>query len=295
MKNLQTLLQINDYPLRNKERLLWAAKILVTVLCIGFIIHKLTGYSYPPGSLLISMNNYQWVTLSALLMPLNWYLEVQKWRMSIEEEQLSFKEGVQAVLSGLALNWILPFTLGDVTGRLANAQNRKKVGMALIITRTISMIITLAFGGCGVVYYLGYSSKYYLLIVALSITSLFILSRVYRFAELKSYGRVICLSVIRYLVFSIQFIILIWALVPGLAWETIVLGVGWVFLFRSVVPSLFGNFGIREASALMFFEKYLEVPAVILIPSLLIWIINTVIPSVIGAFLLFKLRLNIAK
>ena len=91
-------------------------------------------------------------------------------------------------------------------------------------------------------------------------------------------------SIFRYLIFTVQFVLLFYAFIPEVNLVVIIAGVGWTFFFRSVIPSLLGNMGVREVGALVFFERYVSEPSLILIPSLLIWLINAVSPSVFGLY-----------
>ncbi len=274
--------------------MLWVIRIVVTTLCLWFIIHKLKNTAFPPGTLVFRAEQFRWIWVVIGLMPLNWLLEVHKWRLSVPYEHLTFGQSIRSVLSGLALNWIVPFTLGDVGARLANVKRMKQSGAALLAVRTVSMLVTVVYGGCALIFYFKYPTWAYWLVLLVGIPALAMGFRIYGFKE-RIYYQVVGLSIVRYLVFTSQFVLLIWVFNPGLSWSVILLGVGWIFFFRSIVPSLFGNFGVREASALVFFEPYLTSPVHILTPTLIIWLINTVIPSVIGAFFIFKLKLKIAQ
>jgi hypothetical protein len=107
-------------------------------------------------------------------------------------------------------------------------------------------------------------------------------------------GGLLVLSMLRYAVFTFQFYVLLSAFNPALSFSLLVAGVGWIFLFRSVVPSLFGNLGVREAGALLFFEAHVPDMMLVLVPSLLIWLINTVAPSVLGLYFLLKYKTKLA-
>ncbi len=295
MKHLQTFLQISDYPFRNKERWLWVVKILVTTFCLWFIIDRISNTTFPPGALILSSNHLPYLLIATALMPVNWFMEIHKWRLSISEEKLTFLEGATAVLGGLALNWLLPFTLGDVGGRLANVKNKKRSAAILMILRTISLIVTAVYGSYAVLFYLDLSYYYFFLVAVIVIILALLLARIYGLKDSRTFMSIILISLGRYILFTSQFMLIIWALIPELPIHLIFAGVGWIFLFRSVIPSLFGNFGVREASALVFFEQYLDPSTLILLPCLLIWVINTVLPSLVGAALIFNIKVNIAQ
>lgn len=236
-----------------------------------------------------------WFTLVLLLMPFNWFLEIQKWRLSIPDEKLTIKQSAAAVLGGLALNWVVPFTLGDVSGRMAMVKNYKQSAIALLIIRAISLGLTLGYGGCAVLYYFDYSIAFIWLFLPTLGSYFFVLFRIYGKGSGILFVKLLALSIGRYMVFTLQFAIIIWVLIPELSLELIVVGIGWIFLFRSIIPSLFGNFGVREASALVFFAPYMDDPVAMILPCLMIWLINTIIPSIIGSGLLFNFKVKIAQ
>jgi len=154
------------------------------------------------------------------------------------------------------------------------------------------IVITLAFGLVSTMFFLRdligiqmTPSNAYLSLVFLLLLSGFLTNRWFK-VSLSYFG----LSVLRYAIFTVQFTVLIHVFLPEIALDVAMLGVGWTFLFRTVIPSLFGNFGVREASAMMFFEPLVNDMTLILFPCLLIWFINTVVPSIFGAFALLSLN-----
>ncbi|MEP5612372.1 MAG: hypothetical protein ABJP45_08985, partial [Cyclobacteriaceae bacterium] len=106
----------------------------------------------------------------------------------------------------------------------------------------------------------------------------------------KTIWKIILLSVGRYGIFFLQFVILISIFNPELAVFTIFSGIAWIFLVRSVLPSLFGGVGLREASALFFFQNIVTDSLSVVFPVFVLWILNTAIPSLIGSVLLWKFK-----
>jgi len=100
----------------------------------------------------------------------------------------------------------------------------------------------------------------------------------------KQVTQLLWLSFLRYLVFSFQFVILLKMFLPKLKLMDIFSGTTWIFLIKSIVPSF--NFlldlGIRELSALQFFESYGVREVNILAGTLSIWILNILFPSILG-------------
>lgn len=294
MKVLSTLLQINHYPDNYKRFAEWALKILVSGLCFGFILQKIS-----PDQLLGAMdvsdvNIVPMLAVLLVLMTANWSLEAWRWRLSLRQEGLSFTDSLRIVLAGLALNWVIPFTLGDASARLNGVSLYRRGFRALIFNRAILLLITGSFGAMSVLYYL---ERLNLSTISLIITAA-VISLVLLFFTYSGSARLltICaLSLLRYAIFTFQFYLLLAFFLPSLAPLTIIMGIGWIFLFRSFIPALFGNFGVREASALVFFQSYLQDPGMVVVPCLLIWLINTVIPSFAGVAGLLNLKVNIAQ
>lgn len=260
---------------------------MVSVGCLVLISDKLAGTDihFPaiePGFVLM-------MTLALILMPVNWILESEKWRMLVPQERLTPADSFKVVLRGLALNWIVPFTAGDAIARADGSSDLRKSAASILINRVSMLTVTLLFGGLSVAYYLHFELEYLVMGVAFFVTSLLILTYAYS----GNVFSVSLLTLLRYFVFTLQFYLLISYFNPTLTGEIILLGIGWIFLFRTVIPALFGSLGVREASALVFFEGLTD-PSLILLPCLLIWIINQVIPSILGTLFILAYRPRLA-
>jgi len=236
------------------------------------------------------------ILLVIILMPINWGLEVWRWKRSLDSiEKSSWKEASRQVFSGLTLNWILPFTSGDLIARLTPNTDRKRVGILILFNRGIMLMITCLFGAYGIYIFSGSLFDSTVLQMVLLLIFLVVSGVVfYRLVGERKIPKwlmpITIISGVRYLIFTIQFVLLFYAFNPELSFVVILGGVGWTFFFRSVIPSLFGNLGVREVGALVFFESYVSEPALILIPSLLIWLINTVAPSVLGLYYILRFQ-----
>lgn len=244
-------------------------------------------------------NDQVWLILLVVaLMPINWGLEVWRWKVSLDSiEKASWKEASRQVFSGLALNWILPFTSGDLIARLTPNADRKRVTLLIIYNRLVMLSLTIIFGIYGIYRFsqtLLHSYDWGLFIGSIAAFFTIIVVGIWlKPISTRSWDwlfPVAITSIFRYFIFTIQFTVLFYAFIPHVSLYVILAGVGWTFFFRSLIPSLFGNLGVREVGALVFFESYVSEPALILIPSLLIWLINTVAPSVLGLYYILKFR-----
>jgi len=111
--------------------------------------------------------------------------------------------------------------------------------------------------------------------------------------------RIMLLSALRYLVFSSQFYILMRGASMNISYQTGLMLVATMFLFNTIRPSIaLIEIGLRSASALIVFEFYyitlmgseaypqIEIVAV----TSFIWLINIVLPAIIGLLFIKDLR-----
>ncbi len=235
-------------------------------------------------------------------MPVNWGLEIFRWQLSLRQEGLhSWSMATQQVLAGCTLNWLLPFTTGEWVMRLNEATQPLRRSWLILFNRALMLAFTCLLGGYGLYTY-GLQNRYLWLTVATPVMILGFLvwlSRSWRGLSLTGISasfvaQIILLSVLRYAVFTLQFYLLLDYFLSALPMTILLAGVGWIFLFRSLIPSLFGNLGIREASALVFFNSYPVATSDVLTAALLIWSINSVLPALVGLYFIARIRLNIA-
>lgn len=285
-------MQIKNNYLNRRSSVWIYTKVAVALLALFFVYRRfesekidLDTIEWPDGSLGI-------IGLVITLMTINWTLEALRWKYSVGVfETVSFKESLRAVLGGLAMNWVLPFTSGDAIYRLAGLQDKFKATSAMLVNRAIMMAITTIYGLISIRHYsttiLSYDVSI-LILLLLAIPIAWIGQRYSHkfmnyFKEIEWFEIiVICsISILRYAVFVFQFFLLLNLFLPELSHQVLLLGIGWIFFFKSALPSILGGVGVREASGLIFFAG-LGDPGTILIPIFLIWIINSVIPSIGG-------------
>ena len=301
-------MQVKDNPSiapLAKRRLLLITKVIVSLLCLFFLSWKLSSQQELINTVDFP-RSFPLILLVILgLMLLNWYLEIVRWEQSIQQfEPTSKWSAAKDVLGGLAMNWVFPMTSGDFIARIASKKNKFQAASAIVLNRSIMLLLTILYGAYGIFHY-GVGDiglNYWFLIVLVVLGLLLILSKkwfkkfwVY-FNEMKRpiAVRIASLSVLRYSVYAFQFYILLKLFLPTFSDSTLFAGIGWIFFCKSVLPSLFGGFGLREVSAYVFFEPLVTDITLVLLPVFLIWIVNTAIPSMIGSVLVYKLKFSIA-
>jgi hypothetical protein len=237
-----------------------------------------------------------WVTVLVilLLMTINWWLEAIKWQTILKPiQKVSIFKASQDILKGLAYNWVLPFTSGDLLARSEPYPKDSRLFRALVIARTSSLIITITLGSIGIFYFFsrdldflkGWMPYAWWIMGALVILLYLVFTQ---------FRAITAFTFLRYLVFAFQYYLLLKLYLPDLDTSLIMAGISWTFLIRSIVPGFWGAFGIREVSALAFFTPFISDPLTIIFPSFCIWLINIVLPSLLGIVLLIPLRFKIA-
>jgi hypothetical protein len=92
-------------------------------------------------------------------------------------------------------------------------------------------------------------------------------------------------------VFSTQYFIMFYWLIPNLHYGDIVMMVCILFFIQSNLPSLdLFDIGVRSVTALFFFNYVTDHNASVVACTASIWLINIIIPAILGTYFVFKLN-----
>jgi hypothetical protein len=248
-----------------------------------------------------------------LLMLLNWLLEAKKWQLlTYSYFPLSIKKSFISVLSGISTALFTPNRLGDFIGRFSHLPKKdKKKGVLSSIYGSYSQWLLTIIMGCLAWIQLGNqfvsNSKLYYSIsigyIAGIVVLLFLFMGngkwIHSFKRLQKYKAfqpskkirisIILLSLFRYFVFTTQFYILLQILGVDLSYALVLSKLGLFYLLTSLVPSTFwGEIGVKESVAVWVFSGLIINSLIIVCATLLIWLINLIIPALIGNYFLYK-------
>ncbi len=276
---------------------------------------------------LMQQQNVFWLLIPAGMVFLNWSLEAVKWQMLAQKiEKLSFRNALAGVLVGQSLAFITPQSLGDYAGRIWNIKNRQRAEAigAVLLGRWAQSMVTGMFGSLGLMFVLSREltlSRSAVIIIAASILLFWFLLilalvnkrpgfilflekilgtkwvkyieiiKAYRAAEILKIMAVTCA---RYLIFSLQFFIILKIFDFELNPLISIAGITWMFLMKSVLPAIniFTDLGVREMAVVYFFGYYQVDIAVIIVASVLLWILNILLPTFIGLFYVYRLKIT---
>lgn len=255
-----------------------------------------------------------------LLMPFNWFMEVLKWKFSIKPiTEISLHKASIGVLAGIALGFVTPHAVGDYFAKVFSLthHDRKKALGLILVSRLLQMLPTAIFGLLALYIYSNENLSKYDIPISLTYPILSILGLILlglfialffkrnhpkiqdyilpvRQMGWKLVSILAGLSILRYLIFSTQFLLLLSVLGLKISLFMQFMGVAFMFLAKSILPTFnfLSDLGIREFSVALFFESLSEDVAPVIAAGLILWLINIALPAFIGLFFIPKLKLK---
>lgn len=260
-----------------------------------------------------------------LLTLINWSLEARKWQVLVQKVQrISFSQAFEGVLMGTTLGYLTPANVGDYAGKLVHFRQDQRLATlgAAVLGNGLQFYIALFFGtmaySCFIFTVLPDSRQAHIvLLVALWLSvGLGIVLSTFRqsiepfflrvkwlnayqkfFQVIGSYSpssliHILLIGVIRYQVFSLQFLIMLKLFAISLNFSQLLMVIALVFLAKTVIPafSFLSDLGVREFSALYFFQFYGIAPHLVVAATLSLWLINILLPMLVGAWFLLRFR-----
>ncbi|RPD38752.1 UPF0104 family protein [Chitinophaga barathri] len=270
--------------------------------------------------------------LVVIMMFANWGIEARKWQLLVKPlEEVPFRIAFSAILSGVSLSVNTPNRIGEYGGRILYLRNPNKLKAiaATIVGSFSQLIITIVFGMIGFIYYInkygltgrsGYfkpetAEKLLLSILTVICVLVFILyfrlriivtlvdkipwlRKIKVFIQIiaryspKELEKLLLLSAVRYLVFSAQYLILLYALGVSFVWWQGFLMINVIYIVMAVLPTIaIAEIGLRGSVSLHFLGMLSTNTAGILAATVAIWLINLVLPAAIGSILLLGVKI----
>lgn len=273
-------------------------------------VHYLSDYSSISANTILAL---------VLLSSFNWFCEILKWQTLVESlSRIKFKEAATQTLGALTASLLTPNRIGDYGAKAMYylPQQRKKIVLLNLIGNTSQMIITTVFGVIGFIYFtrrfqpeLNYKGLYILLLF-LSITILFLIGilkstglkkqkkMLYKLLHFvnnfskKTLSKIAFFSLVRYALFSFQFYYLLYLFGIDLNYFEAMAMISTMYLLSSLIPSIFIFDVIIKGGVATYLFGLIGVPETIILSIItLMWILNFVLPSVIGSYHVLKFKL----
>jgi len=262
------------------------------------------------------------------LMAVNWMVEAYKWRLAIKDvQQMSFLRAFKAVLSGVSFSVSTPNSIGDYVGRVLYIDEGKRIKAATltVVSNTSQLLVTIWMGLCSlyflkeplvaarIISLLWFDALFF--IVALSAVILLIfyfrvswmakwinrLPSGQRFSwsieALEHFNatvllRLLSLSVTRFFIFILQYFLLFQLFEVDLSFWQAWTGISVLFLILAIIPTiaLFTDLSVRGSLSLTILGLFNANQLGISLTSASIWLINLIIPALVGSVLVLGIK-----
>lgn len=266
-------------------------------------------------------------------MLVNWGIEAWKWQIQLAPlEKISFIKAFKSVLAGCSITMLTPNRMGEFGGRIlyVKEENRLRAITLTILGSISQFLITVVMGTIGLImmkYFAGKDSDTFRLVPAvLSNTVLFtaiglsiftllfyfrigwlvhlmervkFLSKPLKYVRLleqftgKQLLRIAILSFLRYMVFILQYMLLIHVMGVdidfGLSFWLLTI----FYLLMAMAPTIgFAELPVRATASVELFKLFSPNIVGIQAAALGIWLINLVLPAVIGSILILGVKIS---
>lgn len=312
-----------------KKLFSYLLKASILVLAGLFIYHRVNNNSNLKQfqTLIVHIGHNQVIiTMSVviLLMVVNWVLEALKWKhLTRELSPITTWEAIEAVFCGLTWAIFTPNRIGEYGGRVMFLPSRKRIhgvfAMAVgsfgqnVITNVLGLIALMWFAYTYHPINIWLTSGLSLLAIAfMSLMTVFyfnigwlvtllnkisFLEKYHRFFDIMGRYKVaelmdimwFCLA--RFFVFSFQYYLVIHLMMPDIPGFPMMMMVFILFFIQSALPSLdLLDVGVRSITASTFFVYITDQKIAVIAAVSAIWLINLIIPAILGSVFVLKLR-----
>ena len=274
-----------------------------------------------------STKNVLLMVLALILMPVNMAFETRKWQKSISPvEKVPFRKAFTAIFTGITAGMMFPNRTGDFLLRIFILEkgNRLKAAMLTFVGNIAQMLVTVSLGCIAWIFFTQEKYYWWVLIISLIIIvlgyllyfNIHILKHLQRLIPKKwrpraekymeifsSYSKkdlvqILLLAVAKYLVYSFQFVLLIWAFDVPINYLEAMIPIMITYLLMTVIPYItITEIAVRGSVCVFVFETWLtrlgistSFTMMVFSASTMLWLYNLAIPAIIGLFFIRKLR-----
>ena len=269
--------------------------------------------------------------LVILLMFVNWGIESKKWQLLINHVQpFTFLKAYKSVLSGCSVTMLTPNRIGEYGGRILYVETGKRIkAISLTIVGSISQLLVTMIMGCVGLFYVKFMSPHkgaldvlpefwgevliYLTVGITVILLLFYLRlgwlvramekvpalqkivnhiRVLDEFNSKQLVNILLLSLVRYLVFVLQYVLMLQLMHVEVAPLLCFWLMSVFYLVMAIAPTIgFIELPVRVSASWIILKHFTGNELGVGTAALAIWLINLVIPAIIGSLLILSIKI----
>lgn len=277
-----------------------------------------------------SFNSYKisYLIAALFLILVNWGVEAWKWKISVATfYPIKFIQAFKAVLSGVTFSVSMPNRVGEYLGRVLYLPegSRLKTISVTLVGSFAQVLVTLGVGMAGLIVLRGpllnaypqiviwYQFIFYGLLALILILILlyfnvagavFLFQRwvksnkyLYLIESLRNFSvqlllKILLLSLLRYGVFVVQYILIFYLFGVNVSVATVVSVMSVVFLAMAIIPSVaLVEVGMRSEISLKLMGVFSANSLGIGLTSVTVWFINLIIPAIVGSLLILNIKI----
>ena len=261
------------------------------------------------------------ILLISFLSFFNWFLEILKWqKLASFCKKTTLKEAAIQSLASLTASLITPNRIGEYGAKalyFETKQRNQVLGLNLV-GNFYQLLMTFIFGIIGFSYFvfqhkigIDFYQIFKVILLCFSvITVFFFITKYFNhsnsfFEKARTFTKKISLrlnlkvclfSFLRFVTFSHQFYILLLIFKIDISYFNALSAITSVYLIASVVPvlSMF-DFVLKGTVAIWIFSFYNVQPIIILSITSIMWLLNFVLPAIIGSYFVLTFKPNFVK
>jgi hypothetical protein len=313
-----------------KKLLSYLLKLGILVLAFWFIYHSYlkNNDNIHKFEQLVAHITYNKVLITmicvVLLMIVNWVLESLKWwHLTRKLSPMSVWRAIESVFCGLTWAVFTPNRIGEYGGRVMFLPNRRRIHgvFAMAVGSFGQNVITNVLGAGAAIWFIFtffHLNAWWMLgvivvnggFMAIMLTFYFnikwmvsLLNRVkflhkyHRFFDIMGKYKtgellnIMWFSMARFFTFTFQYYLIIHLLIPEIPLYEMSLLMFLFFFIQSAIPSLdIFDIGVRGITADRLFSYVTDQHIAIIVAVSLIYVINLIIPAILGTVFVFKLK-----
>ncbi|MDO5979660.1 lysylphosphatidylglycerol synthase domain-containing protein [Flavivirga sp. MEBiC05379] len=251
----------------------------------------------------------------------NWFFEIIKWQTLVSPiKKISFKNAFEQSLGSLTASLFTPNRIGEYGAKAIyyTSNYRKRILLINLLGNILQMFTTTVFGVIGFCFFTAkhqvnidyYKFAQYLLIGLLIIALIvFIVLKTkltikgYSLEKIKHFilgfpkktmGFALFLSMLRYMIFSFQFYLLLQLFGTEISYFNAMTVITSMYLLASIIPSIFIFDVVIKGSVAIYLFGFIGFSEITILSTIaMMWLLNFVLPSMIGSY--FVINFNLPK
>lgn len=313
----------NNLNPKYKSFLFFLIKLTIVVGSVYFIYDKVVHnsqlyfYEFYNQIKTVLLNDSSTILILLTFTFFNWFFEIWKWKILVATlQKITFYNAAKQSLAALTVSLLTPNRIGDYGGKAAYfSKNRSKIVLLNLIGNLNQLLITILFGIIGLVFFLktfdveinfyrlrrlGYLLGFLILFIipnknrSVKLFEYLKLRQLKKFVKeitIKTHLKVLTLSLVRYVLFSHQFYFLLTVFGVEIDYFTLMYLIFSMYLIASLIPSIsLFDWAVKGSVAIYIFT-FIDIPEITIVTiTLLMWILNFAIPSLIGSFFVMNFK-----